>query len=116
MKYEKYLVMGIVVVVCMTMISLQADAHEPRYMKLTYEPDMLSVTILHISPARSFHYVYKIDVENNGFLVDTQLYQSQPRFFFNTYNFSISAIAGDEITVTANCVLFGSLTKSITVS
>ncbi len=96
-------------------MSSEVSAHPPRYMKVVYENETLRVTILHISPARSFHYIYKIDVEKNDVIVVSQLYQNQPRFFFNTYTFNLTASTGDDITVIAYCVLFGSSTRSITI-
>jgi hypothetical protein len=67
-----------------------------------------------ITQSAKFHYVYKVDVEKNGVLVVSQQYTSQPRIFFYTYSYEITASSGDQITVTANCVLFGKLIRSIT--
>jgi hypothetical protein len=115
MKYRKYIMFLILIIMGILMISTQVGATAPRYMKLTYQPDTLKVTILHFSPFRTTHYVYKIDVEKNGQPYTSELYSSQPRFFFNTYQFNVTAISGDQLTVTANCNLFGKLTRSITV-
>jgi len=94
---------------------MQAAATAPRYMKLVYQPGTLQVTVLHFSPAKTFHYVYKVDVEKNGGVVASTQYTSQPKFFFYTYTYNVTATTGDQLTVTANCVLFGKLTRSITV-
>ncbi|HWR63956.1 MAG TPA: hypothetical protein VN365_06115 [Candidatus Thermoplasmatota archaeon] len=116
MKTKKYLIIGTVLILCFTAMSMQAVATSPRYMKLVYEPQTqtLKATILHFSPAKTVHYVYKVDVVKNGNPTATQLYTNQPKFFFYTYTFNVTATTGDELTVTANCNLFGKITRSIT--
>jgi hypothetical protein len=115
MKYGKYIAICGILILGFALMSTQVGATAPRYMKLVYQPGTLQVTILHFSPARTFHYIYKVDVEKNGALVDSQQYTSQPKFFFYTYSYNVTASPGDILTVTANCVLFGKLTRSITV-
>lgn len=113
---QKSIMLSIMLVIGLGMTSMQAGATSPRYMKLQYKPNTLTVTILHFSPITKIHYVYKIDIEKNGELVDSQLYQSQPRFFFFTYTYNVNATTGDMLTVTAYCSLFGKLTRSTTVT
>jgi len=115
MKYGKFIAICGILIFGVALMSTQVGATAPRYMKLVYQPGTLQVTILHFSPARLIHYIYKIDVEKNGTLVVSQQYTSQPKFFFNTYNYNVTASPGDTLTLTANCVLFGKLTRSITV-
>jgi uncharacterized membrane protein len=117
MKTRKYLIIGMVLILCFTAMSMQAAATSPRYMKLVYEPQAqtLTVTILHFSPAKTVHYVYKVDVLKNGNPAVSQLYQNQPKFFFYTYTYNVTATTGDQLTVTAYCSLFGKLTRSITI-
>jgi hypothetical protein len=112
---QKNVILIIMLLIGFLLTSMQASATSPRYMKLQYEPDKLTVTILHFSPITKIHYVYKVDIENNGNLVTSQTYQSQPRFFFYTYTYNITATTGDVITVTAFCSLFGKITRSITI-
>jgi len=116
MKYVKYLALFIMVVISSTIIATQAGAHSPRLMKLSYEPGELKVTILHFSFAPKSHYIYKIDIEKNAAIVISELYQSQPRFFFVIYKYNLTATTGDLITVTAYCSLFGKITRDITVA
>ncbi len=97
------------------MISTQAAAHNPRYMRLAYQPSTLSVLILHFSFAPKIHYVYKVDIEKNGDLYSTESYTSQPKLLFFQYSFNVNATTGDELTVTAYCSLFGKLTRSLTI-
>jgi len=93
----------------------QVGATAPRYLGLKYTSGTLSVTILHFSPVPKFHYIYKIEIEKNGLLYLSQNYTSQPKFFFYTYTYNVNATAGDILRVTATCILFGKLTRSITI-
>jgi len=112
---QRNIILIIMLLIGILMTSTQAGATSPRYMKLKYQPNTLTVTILHFSPVTKIHYVYKVDIENNGELVTSQTYQSQPRFFFYTYTYNVTASTGDVLTVTAFCSLFGKLTRSMTV-
>ena len=117
MKTRNTLMIGIMLILGLMVMGMQAAATSPRYMKLVYEPQTqtLKVTILHFSPAKTVHYVYKVDLIKNGNPITSQLYTNQPKFFFYSYTYSVNATTGDELTVTANCNLFGKLTRSITV-
>jgi hypothetical protein len=117
MKAKKYIAFVVLLVVGLATMSMQAAATSPRYMKLVYQPQTqtLSVTILHFSPVVKVHYVYKVDVLKNGNPDSTHLYTSQPKWFFFTYTYNVTATTGDQLAVTAYCSLFGHLTRSITV-
>jgi hypothetical protein len=115
MNVKKYMVIGAILIMGIAMMGMQAGATAPRYMKLVYQPGTLQVTILHFSPAPKIHYVYKVDVEKNNVASLSTQYTSQPKIFFYTYTYNITAATGDVLTVTATCVLFGHLTRSITV-
>jgi len=115
MKYRTYATLVVMLIIGSLMISMQAAAHNPRYMKLDYEPDTLDVLILHFSFAPKIHYVYKLDIEKNGDLYSSEQYTSQPKLLFFRYTYNMTATSGDEITVTAYCSLFGKLTRSITI-
>jgi hypothetical protein len=115
MKYRTFIAVGIVLIMGFTMMSMQAGATAPRYLGLKYTPGTLSLTILHFSPVPKIHYIYKVDIEKNGVLYHSQQYTSQPKFFFYTYTYSVNATTGDILRVTATCILFGHLTRSITV-
>ena len=97
------------------MMGIQASATAPRYLGLKYTPGTLKVTILHFSPVPKIHYIYKVDVEKNGVIYLSQQYTSQPKILFYTYTYNVNATTGDVLRVTATCVLFGHLTRSITV-
>jgi len=115
MKTKKYLIIGMVLILCFTAMSMQAAAHNPRYMKLDYKSDTLDVLILHFSFAPKIHYVYKVDIEKNGVLYSTESYTSQPKFLFFRYSYNVTATTGDELTVNAYCSLFGKITRSTTI-
>jgi hypothetical protein len=115
MKYRSVVIFGLLLIIGSLMVSMQAAAHNPRFMKLDYEPDTLQVSILHFSFAPKIHYVYKIDIEKNGVLYSSESYTSQPRFLFFRYSYSVTATTGDELTVTAYCSLFGKITRSMTI-
>jgi hypothetical protein len=115
MKYRTYGMILILIIMSVLMVSTQVGATAPRYMKLTYEPDKLTMTVLHFSPFRTAHHIYKVDVEKNGQPYLSELYNNQPTFFFYTYQYNVTAISGDQLMVTANCNLFGKLTRSITI-
>jgi hypothetical protein len=112
---QKSIILIFVLFIGILMTSMQAGATSPRYMKLQYQPNTLTVTILHFSPITKIHYVYKVDIEKNGVLYTSQLYQSQPRFFFFIYTYNVSANTSDVLKVTAYCSLFGKITRSMTV-
>jgi len=116
MKYIKYLALFIMVVISITIITTQASAHSPRYMKLNYKPDELKIIILHFTFAPKIHYIYKVDVEKNGILITTEFYQRQQRLIFAIYKYNLTAISGDQLTVTAYCSLFGKITRSMIVT
>jgi hypothetical protein len=116
MKYIKYLAMFIIVLISATILTTQASAHPPRYMKLKYTPDELKIIILHFTFAPKLHYVYKVDIEKNGAPVTSELYQKQSRLIFVIYTYNLTASSGDVITVTASCSLFGKITRSLTVT
>jgi hypothetical protein len=93
-------------------------ATPPRYVGFQYDEstDTLTVKVLHFSPIRSIHYIYRIIVEKNGVLDQVHFYKTQPSIFINTYKYNLSADPGDIITVSAFCVLFGYNTKTGTIS
>lgn len=97
------------------MVSMQAAAHRPGYMKLDYEPGTLQVLIVHFSIAPKNHYVYKVDIEKNGVLYASEIYPNQQKFIFVRYTYNVTASSGDELTVNAYCSLFGTNTRSITI-
>jgi hypothetical protein len=99
------------------LVSSQTIATSPEDMVLSYDIDTstLEVTITHNTLDPNSHYVYKVDIKINGVLYSSEQYTSQPTTSTFTYTYTVEANAGDEISVTAICVLFGSITKSLVV-
>jgi len=116
MRYVKASAVLLVLIMCLTIIGTQASAHPPGLIFSKYEENNLKVLITHfsISPFGS-HYIYRVEIDVNGELVEEQNYEKQDRFIFLIYKFNITAEPGDEITFTAYCSLFGQKSKSINV-
>ena len=106
-----------IVVIITVIISTQAYANPPDDMVLEYNVSAseLDVTITHPTFDPNTHYIYKVDIDINGELYLSELYTSQPTSDPFTYTYTVVANAGDEISVTAFCSLFGDLTKSLIV-
>ncbi|UCF49771.1 MAG: hypothetical protein JSU91_08480, partial [Thermoplasmatales archaeon] len=108
MKYTKTSAILLVLIMCITLIGTQASAHPPGFINLKYEENNLRVFMTHFSilPTGS-HYVYRIEIEVNGEIVQQEDYDQQQRFIFLIFNFDIILEPGDEITLSAYCSLFG---------
>jgi hypothetical protein len=117
MKKEK-IVFVVLMLVITTVLPHTALAHPPQDMILEYDLDaeLLSVIIIHNSPAPTVHYVNKIEIEQNDELIFSEEYTSQPTTSEYTYTYEIQAVIGDELTVIAYCNIQGSITRSITVN
>jgi hypothetical protein len=114
MKYKKYLTLLVIIFLYSTVLGIQTNATSPRYIGINYnqQTQILKVTVIHLSPAVSIHYIYRVVVEKNGVVEQSHLYQKQPNIIFNKYTYNISAVPGDVLTVSAYCNLFGYLSKS----
>jgi hypothetical protein len=90
-------------------------AHPPSDMTLTYNElsKDLQVTITHRVPNPQEHYIKEVAVTINGKIVNDSIYTSQPAPDTFTYTYPIDTKPGDEIAVTATCVLAGSLTRQL---
>ena len=94
-----------------------SEAHPPSEMELSYdlENQTLTVTVTHVTIEPQSHRVYLVEVEKNGDLYLDREYDEQPdNTFTDTYN--VEAQVGDVLTVTAYCSLYGSVTKSLSIS
>ncbi|DAC71942.1 MAG TPA: hypothetical protein DSN98_07745 [Thermoplasmata archaeon] len=117
MKHLQLLTIVIAALLCITLVGNQAAATAPRYLKLTYQKqtNTLKVTILHFSPAMKIHYVYRVEIDKNGLVYQAHLYLRQPRIAFFSYTYNVTANPGDTLTISAYCILWGFIQKSITV-
>jgi hypothetical protein len=90
-------------------------AHPPSDMSVSYQElsRTLVVTITHPVPNPQSHYIREVLVTINGKTVNDSFYTSQPATDTFTYTYPIDTKPGDEIAVTASCVLAGSLTRQM---
>lgn len=101
-----------------TMLAACVSATSPRYIGLKYDAQAhtLNVKVVHFSPAPKIHYVYRIEIDKNGQVYQSYLYQKQPRIFLLSYTYNVTAYPGETLTVSAYCVLWGFIQKSMVVS
>jgi hypothetical protein len=109
---------GVVGIVSLLLLSQTASATPPSDIVLQYDitTQLLSVTITHASANVNEHYIYKVELQKNGHPFNTSIYTSQPDPTSFTYTYTVNATTGDVISVTATCILYGSLTKQLTVT
>jgi hypothetical protein len=90
-------------------------AHPPSDMSVSYQEisRTLVVTITHPVPNPQNHYIREISVTINGRTVNDSFYTSQPATDTFTYSYPLDTETGDEIAVTATCVLAGSITRQM---
>jgi len=118
MKYLKCLAIIGALLVSTTMITACVNATSPRYLGLKYntQTHTLKVTVIHFSPAPKIHYVYRIEIDKNSQIYQAYLYQKQPKIFLLTYNYNVTVLPGETLTVSAYCVLWGFIQKSQTIT
>jgi RsiW-degrading membrane proteinase PrsW (M82 family) len=99
------------------MITACVSATSPRYIGLKYnaQTHTLKVSVIHFSPATKIHFVYRIEIDKNGQTYQSHIYQKQPGIFLLTYTYNVTAASGETLTVSAYCVLWGFLQKSMVV-
>lgn len=99
------------------LIAVPVAATPPTDIGLAYNvaTGQLNATITHPVPNPDVHYIKNVLVKLNDQVVINASYTSQPTHDTFTYTYSLPAKAGDTISVTATCVLFGSLTRNMTV-
>lgn len=101
-----------------TMMTTCVNATAPRYMGLKYNATThtLTVKVIHFSPAPKIHYVYRIEIDKDGQVYQSHVYKKQPGIFLLTYTYNVTASPGETLTVSAYCVLWGFIQKSMVVS
>jgi hypothetical protein len=112
----------VTIFVCIIMIALAGSllaapvsATPPSDMSISYNElsKDLQVTITHAVPNPRVHYIKEVIVTINGKVVNDSLYTSQPTLDTFTYTYPVVTVPGDEIEVTASCVLAGSLSRTL---
>ena len=108
------------IVVCslVGLFSSSVVANLPSEMMLSYESvtQTLEVSITHQVSNPDVHYIYNIVIKNNGEIVSTNNYTTQPSSTSFTYSYDINATKGDVVTVVANCIQGGLLSSDLTVA
>ncbi len=107
----------LIVLSAWTGVAPTSEAHPPSEMDLSYDlaNQTLTVTVTHNTIEPESHRVYLVEVEKNGELYLDREYDEQPDDTF-TDTFDVAAQVGDVLTVTAYCSLYGSITKSLSVT
>ena len=114
-------VAGIVWLVMMLFLSgatipASALSHPAGKVALSYDKTTgtLSVTIRHPSAMLDWHYIKTVSIEKNKENLLDSSYEVQPENEF-TYTYTIAAVSGDTLTVTATCSLYGTTAAHITI-
>jgi hypothetical protein len=118
MKYLQLIAIMGAVLLSTTVMTACVGATSPRYIGLKYNATThtLTVKVIHLSPAPKIHYVYRVEIDKNGQVYQSYIYQKQPGIFLLKYTYNVTASPGDTLTVGAYCVLWGFLQKSMIVS
>jgi hypothetical protein len=95
----------------------QVNAHAPTSMSLSYDysDQELSVQVTHTVSDVNTHYIYQVVIEKNSVVVLTRDYTTQNTTSGMSATYSIAAIHGDALSVTAKCIQSGQITQQITV-
>ena len=93
------------------------NAHTPGPMNLTYDfvSQELTIVVTHDVPDVNSHYIIQVNVERNSVDFLTRDYTSQNTTSQMSAIYSIPAVHGDVLEVTAICSVSGSVTNQITV-
>jgi hypothetical protein len=96
---------------------MSVSAHPPSDMVLAYDTDSqtLTVTLVHNVSDPFTHYVYRIEIKKNGTVYTVEEFIDQPTDSKFRYTFSVAAVKGDTIEVTADCNLGGSIHGELSV-
>jgi hypothetical protein len=116
MKIGRYFVI-ILMVIGMSLIGIQVFGHPPQNMELDYDAEtkILDVTITHSVSNPNDHYIYKVEIKKNDELIQTENYDNQPSSTTFTYSYSVDAVGGNVLKVTAFCSIFGDISREIIV-
>jgi hypothetical protein len=98
-----------------SLLAAPVSATPPSDISLSYNElsKDLQVTITHAVPNLRVHYIKEVIVTINGKVINDSLYTSQPTLDTFTYTYPVVTVPGDEIGVTATCVLGGSLSRTL---
>ncbi|MEN6318863.1 MAG: hypothetical protein ABFD82_08950 [Syntrophaceae bacterium] len=111
------IVFGVIVFFALLASPIAAYASPPKEVTLVYNAagQTLEVTIVHETPAPTWHYINKVEIKKNGSSVSVNDYTSQPDKSKFVYTYTVQAAKGDVLEVTASCNIYGSKTAKLTV-
>jgi hypothetical protein len=117
MNHVKFIAVLGALLVSTTMMTACVNATAPRYIGLKYNATThtLTVKVIHFSPAPKIHYVYRIEIDKDGQVYQSYVYQKQPGIFLLAYTYNVTAYPDETLTVSAYCVLWGFIQKSMIV-
>jgi len=102
-------------IVFLSIAGINVRAHPPDDMILVYNSptNKLAVTIVHGVSDVNTHYISKVEVKVNGTIDNTYYYASQPDPTTFIYVYDLTTNEGSTITVTATCIVGGTLIKTL---
>jgi hypothetical protein len=117
-KKKGLILLGVLFTLLFVSQTMVAEAHTPGPMTLEYdmETDILTVTVTHSTSDVNSHYIYEIVVEKNSVQVDIETYTNQSSASQVGATFTIAAVEGDVLRVTAKCSVSGQISDQITVA
>jgi hypothetical protein len=107
----------ILAILVLTVLATQAAAHSPSSVVLDYDvgTQILTVTVSHSVSDTATHYVEEIQIQKNGVAYTSRPYTTQDTTSGMEDTFTVDAVAGDVLRVTAICNILGSLVQELTV-
>ena len=116
MAISRILISGSILILALCWLcALPAAANPPSEMSISIN-DLshdLMVTITHPVPDPQVHYIKEVQVKVNDKVVNSSRYTRQPSPETFTYTYPLTARPGDEIYVTASCVIGGSMSRQM---
>lgn len=99
----------------LTIAGINGRAHPPSDMLLEYDSNTntLEVSISHIVPDNTTHYIFSVIVSVNGSIDQNPVYTSQPDLAFFIYEYTVITKNGSTIGVTATCSEGGSISRTL---
>ncbi|MFH0966679.1 MAG: hypothetical protein V1862_03220, partial [Methanobacteriota archaeon] len=109
---NRSIILLICLLICLMITGVVANP--PSDMKLSYDQQAKSliVTITHPVGGAVDHYIKTVSIAENGKIISENTYTSQEGDTF-TYTYPLIIPDGSQISVTATCSKFGSLTKDL---
>ena len=113
---NRYLMTGLAALM-MILLASGVSAHPPSDLNLTYNQTTgnLSAAITHEVPDPTAHFVMEVTILLDGEETIVEEYTSQPTGDVFTYEYPLNATAGTEVDVSAECNIFGSIKRSLTI-